>query len=289
MIRLFYILKLLGRGFSRRPWGGFITLVACWFAVCQLIMVFHAVSFTGRAKTVRGTTSTIMAYLAGRPDEVAIGSVRERIAAMSEVASVEFVPRGSGLVRLKQWLGPEDSLVKDIDPDILPDAFEIGLKPEHTGSIEDVAARIGTISEVEDVRYDRGILGSIAEAYYMVLISGMVLALIVVLSLSLVVFLSIRVGMISRRREMEVLHLLGAGRFFLCAPYFMEAFVYGVGGAVLALLAMEGALAFLVAEAPVLGSLLPPLHTHQMIFVVALPGFLSLLAAHLAIKRSIDE
>jgi hypothetical protein len=52
---------------------------------------------------------------------------------------------------------------------------------------------------------------------------------------------------------------------------------------------MEGALAFLVAEAPVLGSLLPPLHTHQMIFVVALPGFLSLLAAHLAIKRSIDE
>lgn len=288
MVRVRYIFKLLMRGFGRRPWGSLITLIACWFAVCQLILVFHAVSFTNQAKMIRGTTSTIVAYVAGQPEDRTIQEIGRQIKAMNEVAGIEFIPRSAGLDRLKQWLGPEDSLVKDLDPGILPDAFEIRIKSEHTGSIESVAARIGKIREVEDVRYDRGILGFIADAYYPILFSGIIVALVVVLSLSLVVFLSIRVGMISRRQEMEVLHLLGAGRYFLSSPYLAEAFLYGAGGSVMALFAVEGTLAYLIAEAPVLRSLLVPMDFRQMAFVVALPGFLSLLGAHLAIKRSID-
>jgi len=289
MVRVFYIFNLLVRGLGRRPWGSLISLVACWFAVCQLVLVFHAVSFTNQAKTLRGTTGTMIAYVAGRQEDGAIQGLRKQIAAMEEVAYIEFIPCSTGLDRLRQWLGPDDSLVSDLDPAVLPDAFEIRLKPEHTGSIENVAQRLGKIPEVEDVRYDRGILGFIADAYYPVLFSGVIVAVVVVLSLSLVVFLSIRVGMISRRQEMEVLHLLGAGRVFLYSPYIMEALIYGVGGAVMAIITVEGALALITSRAPVLEGLVSPMGIPGIVVAVFLPGFLSLLGAHLAIKRSIDE
>lgn len=289
MIRAFYILKLMARGLTRRPWGSLITLIACWFAVCQMVLVFHAVSFTSQARMLRGTSSTLMVYLSGRQQESVLQEIRDRIALMNEVNAVEFVPCREGLDRLRQWLGPDGSLVEGLDPAVLPDAFEVSLKPAHTGSIAGVAARIGEIPQVEDVRYDRGILGRVADAYYPVLFAGMGVILAVVLSLSLVVFLSIRVGMASRRQEMEVLHLLGARRYFLYSPYLLEALVYGAGGAVLALLTIEGIRVLLAAEVPVFGDLLAPMRIRQMVLVIALPGFLSLLGAHLAIRQRTDD
>ncbi|MGI6386315.1 MAG: cell division protein FtsX [Desulfomonilia bacterium] len=289
MIRALYILKLLARGLARRPWGSLVTLIACWFAMCQLVLVFHAVSFTGQARILRGTSSTVMAYLSGRQQESTLQEIRDRIAVMKEVTAVEFIPCREGLDRLRQWLGPDDSLVEDLDPGILPDAFEVRLKPAYTGSIAGVAARIGEIPQVDDVRYDRGVLGRVADAYYPIVVAGMGVALAVILSLSLVVFLSIRVGMTSRRQEMEVLHLLGARRYFLYSPYLLEALVYGAGGAALALLTLEGVRLLLTAGVPVLSDLLAPMRIRQMVVVIALPGFLSLLGAHLAIRQSTDD
>ncbi|HPW68043.1 MAG TPA: permease-like cell division protein FtsX [Deltaproteobacteria bacterium] len=289
MIRVFYILKLLARGLTRRPWGSLVTLIACWFAMCQMVLVFHAVSFTSQARTLRGASSTVMAYLSGRQQESTLQEIRGRIAAMSEVNAVEFIPCRQGFDRLRQWLGPDGSLVEDLDPGVLPDAFEVRLKPAHTGSIAGVAARIGEIPQVEDVRYDRGILGRVADAYYPIVIAGMGVILAVVLSLSLVVFLSIRVGMVSRRQEMEVLHLLGARRYFLHSPYLLEALGYGAGGAALALLTIEGIRVLLAAQVPVLGDLLAPMRASQMILVITLPGFLSLLGARLAIRQKTDD
>lgn len=118
--RVLSMLKLLVRGVSMRPWASLATLIACWFALCQLMLVFHAAAFASRAKTLSGASGTVIAYLSGRPDTGAVRALGERIAAMEEIAGVEFIPCSTGLERLRQWLGPDDSLVRDLDPKVLP-------------------------------------------------------------------------------------------------------------------------------------------------------------------------
>jgi len=86
-----------------------------------------------------------------------------------------------------------------------------------------------------------------------------------------------------------VLHLLGARRYFLHSPYLLEALGYGAGGAALALLTIEGIRVLLAAQVPVLGDLLAPMRASQMILVITLPGFLSLLGARLAIRQRTDD
>ncbi len=288
MIRWLYILKLLFRGVYRRPWGSLFTFVAWWFALCQLILVLHAVTIAMQVKMIRGTTSTMIAYLAGAQQDGFPETIRAKIAAMREVEGVVFIPRQSGLDRLKGWLGSESPLLEGLDSSILPDAFEITVKPAYAGRIDGIVRRLHGIPGVEDVRYDKGILGHIADAYQSILISGAVVALVVTVSLCLVIFLSIRVSIFTRRKEIEVLNLLGAQRSFLYAPYLIEGLVYGIGGAVLALLVTEWAAGYIVSQAPLLRGILTVLEPGDIAAIIAASCFLSLLGALLAIKQSID-
>lgn len=288
MIRGLYILKLLFRGICRRPWGSLFTFIAWWFALCQLIVVFHTVTIAMQIKMIRGTTSTMIAYLAGSQQNGFAETIRAKIAAMHEVEDVVFIPRQAGLDRLKGWLGNDSPLIEGIDSSILPDAFEINVKPSYAGRVDSLVSRLRSIPGIEDVRYDRGILGYIADAYQSILVSGAVIAMIVIVSLCLVVFLSIRVSIVMRRKEIEVLNLLGAQRSFLYAPYLIEGLVYGIGGALLALLVTEQAVEYIIAQAPVLRGILTTLEAREIAVIIATSCSLSLLGAFLAIKQSID-
>lgn len=288
MVRGLYILKLLGGGIRRRPFGTAFTLIAWWFVLCQFILVLHAVTAARQVKSIRGTTSTMIAYIQGVQQQRTIESIRARITVMDEVSDVTFIPRQAGLDRLKGWLGSGSPLIEGLDASILPDAFEVGVKPLYAGRTEDISTRLKAIPGIEDVHYDRGILGYIADAYRSILIAGAVIAVIVVVCLWLVIFLSIRVSIVTRRQEIEVLRILGAQGSFLYAPYLLEALIYGLGGALLALLATEIAVERIISHAPVLKSFLSLLQTGEIAFIIVSSSFLSLLGGYLAIKRSVD-
>jgi cell division transport system permease protein len=287
MIRVLYILKLLFRGMRRRPLGTLFTFVAWWFALCQLILVFHTVTVARHVKDIRGTTSTMIAYL-GTVSSSEVQGIRGKVAAMEEVGGVVFIPRQAGLERLKQWMGEGNPLIDGLDPGVLPDAFEITVKPLFAGRIKDISKRVRAIRGVEDVRYDQGILGYIADSYQEILAAGGGIALVVIVSLSFVIFLSIRVSIVTRRQEIEVMHSLGASRTFLYAPYLFEALLYGAGGALLALLAVEEAVAYIILRVPVLHGILTPLQSVEIASIAGFSSLLSLLGAYLAIKKSID-
>jgi cell division transport system permease protein len=286
MIRILYILKLLFRGIRRRPLGSLFTFIAWWFALCQLILVLHTVTIAGQVKDIRGTTSSMIAYLA--PSVRDLQGIKGRVAVMEEVKEVVFIPKQAGLDRLRQWMGEGNPLIDGLDPNVLPEAFEITLEPLFAGRIEDIAKRVRAIPGVDDVRYDKGILGYIADAYQEILAAGIAITLVVVLSLSFLVFLSIRVSIVTRRQEIEVMHSLGASRTFLYAPYLFEALLYGAGGALLALFSTEEAAIYIVTRIPILGGILIPLEMPVMGGIVAFSSLLSLLGAYLAIKKSID-
>ncbi len=288
MVRILYIFKLMFRGMRRRPWGTLFTFIAWWFALCQLIMVSHTVMIAKHVRDIRGTTSTMIAYIEDRQQQPAIDSIKSRISSMGEVSDVVFIPRDSGLDRLKKWLGEDNPLIDGLDPKVLPDAFEITVQPLYAGQIESIVRKVRGIHGIEDVRYDRGILGYVADAYQSILISGGMIASIVIISLCLLIFLTIRVSIVMRRQEIEVMNLLGAHGFFLFAPYLLEALMYGMVGALLALVSMEGALQYILSRAPALRGILSMLQLREIIILAASSSCVSLLGAYMAIRQSID-
>ena len=288
MIKIYYIFKLIVRGLRLRPWGSILTLVSCWFALCQLALVLYAVDIADRASMMPATSGSMIAYLREGTPEPRITEIEKTFLAMDEISRVQFIPRQQGLQRMKQWLGPDSSMVEGVDPSILPDAFEITLKTEYGGKVASLAAKVALTPGIDDVRYRKGLIGYIAGSYTSITLAASLVAGIVVVCLSLVIFLSIRVGIVSRRQEIEVLGLLGAQYLFIYAPYLIEAGTYGLLGSGAALLTTSGVVGYIHAHFPALQALVRPLGIHQVAGVLFFACLCSIFGALLAIKRSTD-
>jgi cell division transport system permease protein len=288
MVKLLYIFKRIATGTKLRPWGSLLTLIACWFAVFQLCVVLYTITVANRAALMPGTNSTVMAYLQGRPQQAVIQAIQEKISLINGVSDVSFIPHGQGFERMKQWLGSDSPLIDGLDAEILPDAFEIKIRPQYAGEIESLVKHLRDIPNIEDVRYHKGLIGYIAGAYHTILLAGIFVALVVIVCLGLVIFLSVRVGIMTRSREVEVLNILGAGKTFLFAPYVIEAALYGIVGSMLALITAQGSIGYIISHLPVLYGIVSPMNIHHVIAMIVFACLCSISGAVLAIKRSID-
>ena len=288
MIRIFYVFKLIMRGLRLRPWGSILTFLACWFALCQLSLILYAVDIADKAGEMPATSGSLIVYLKNGIPKTRVDEIEKGIRSFIEVSQVKFVPRQAGLERMKEWLGPDSSIVEGVDPSILPDAFEITLKKEHSDRVADIAGKMTRIPGVDDARYHRGLIGYIAGSYKSIALAGSLVASIVVICLSLVIFLSIRVGIVTRKQEIEVLNLLGGQYLFIYAPYLIEAGAYGLLGSGAALLTASTAVTYVHTKFPALQSIIQPLGMNQGLEVLFFAFICSTFGALLAIKRSID-
>jgi cell division transport system permease protein len=288
MIRIYYVFKLIVRGLLLRPWGSLLTLLSCWFALCQLSLVLYAVDIADKASEMPATSGSMIVYLKDGTPRTRIPEIEKALKGFTEVSQVRFIPRNVGLERMKEWLGPDSSMVEGVDPNILPDAFEISLKREHGDKVAVIAGKVAKIPGVDDARYRKGLIGYIAGSYKSIAIAASLLASIVVICLSLVIFLSIRVGIVSRKQEIEVLNLLGAHYLFIYSPYLIEAGIYGLLGSGAALLTTSTAVKYVQVHFPPLQTLVQPLSMNQTAEVLFFAFLCSVLGALLAIKRSID-
>lgn len=271
-----------------RPWGSFFTLVSCWFAVCQLFLIIFVILLANKATLIPGTNTSVMAYIKDAQQASVIQSMQDKIALIDGVSHVKFIPRSEGLLRMKQWLGEDSPWMEGLDADILPDAFEINIKPRFAADVESLATMIRAIPGIEDVRSHTGLVGSIAGAYHTILIAGFGVALVIIACLGIVLFLSIRVGIMTRDKEIEVLNILGAKKSFLYAPYIIEAFCYGLVSSVLALITVRVFIRYITDHLPVLYAVIPSLDVRCLVVMTVFVCLFCVSSAVLVINRNSD-
>jgi len=255
-----------------RPLGSLAMFLAFSFALTQLTLTVYTLTLTQRASLIPASTITVVAYLEKGLTEVGIRKIQERLAVIEAISKVKFVPSRSGLERMRQWLGEDNPLIKGLDPKVLPNAFEIILKQAYMHEAEKLAAEISGISGIDEVRYNKGLFAHIADSYQKIRVVGAMVVLLLILTLGLLIYFSIRLSIARHTQEIETLQLIGADDFFLVGPYIVESCVYGILGSVLALIITGKLIDYLHANVPVFFSVLSPL-TSQVMFVVVVFAF----------------
>lgn len=285
MIHPRYLCKHLARSFLARPYGSLFTLLACTLAIAQLAITVYIVDLARQATLLPVSASSMIAYLKDKPPPSVLAGLKDSMRRMEGVSRVEFIPRRAGLERMKQWLGPDNPLVEDLDPEVLPDAFEILLKQEYLIMAPVIAGKIKGLPEIEDVRYNKGLMGRIASSYKGIRSGGILIAALITLSLGLIVFLSIRIKLLSRGQEIEILGILGADAAFLYAPYVVEALLLGITGGILGSLAARAAINAVLTHMTLLEGVIGALNMREMVVVIGFAALCSLAGALIAIKR----
>jgi len=148
-------------------------------------------------------------------------------------------------------------LVNSVKPESLPEAFRVQLNdPEQYRAAAD---KYSTFEGIEEIVDQQRLLGKIFGILGALQKMAVVIAIVQGVAALLLVANTIQVAAYSKRREVAVMKLVGAGNWFIQAPFVLEAVFAGVIGAILAYLALVAAKIFLIdGSLKVLTELLTP-------------------------------
>lgn len=174
------------------------------------------------------------------PDE--LEGLHRAIMTMEETSSVVLITKSEALADFRAQLGDDADLLDALEANPLPDAFWVVPRDEHRNeaSMSALAGRIERLAGVEEVRYGREFLRKFAAIVRGVYYVDFVVGFIVILSAIFIISNAVRLTVISRRRSIEILKLVGASNRFITMPFLIEGAFQGGFAAVLSLLLLFG-------------------------------------------------
>jgi cell division transport system permease protein len=175
-----------------------------------------------------------------------INALQEKLLAIPHVSSVRLITKAQALNELKQDLGKDKSgeLLAQLHSNPLPANFQV--KADDASNLEAVRAAVTPpgpngqpkpispiVQDVFDRQEDSKKIEQVTSALKIVL--TVITALLIIASLMLVGN-TIRLSIYTRRREVEVMRLVGATRWFIRWPFMIEGVVVGFFGGLVAIL-----------------------------------------------------
>jgi cell division transport system permease protein len=180
-------------------------------------------------------------FLFPQAKEAEISSLEERITAIEHVSNVEYISPSAALTSLEEDLQQKDLLTALNNKNPLPPSFNVQLDspdnlesvqaalspPNAAGSPQPISAAIDEISTADSTEQIREVTGAVK------ILLAVIAVLLGIASLFLVGN-TIRLSIYARRREVEVMQLVGATNWFIRWPFVIEGFVVGMVGAAIA-------------------------------------------------------
>jgi cell division transport system permease protein len=161
--------------------------------------------------------------------------LENEIKGWEEVSEVVYISKDAALEKFKEENAGSE-ILKEIQGNPLPASFEVRLKsPE---KVDQIALRFVTkdgeyVEGVDEVIYGQNYVQKI---FSITAIAGSIAFLIIIILLLaavVLIFNTIRLSIHSRRKEIEVMKLVGATNWFVRIPFIFEGFFEGFVGSMM--------------------------------------------------------
>ncbi len=164
-----------------------------------------------------------------------IGSLRASLGLMPEVAGVNYVSKDEALQRFRSQLEQqgEEDLTAYLDSNPLRPSLEVRLTdPE---DYEAVIARLRAEPLVTSVKDVGNLVDRVLTVTNMLRTAGAVVLAIVAAIVLFIIINSIRLAVLARSEEIEIMRLVGASDAFIRWPFVFEGALVGIFGAAITL------------------------------------------------------
>jgi cell division transport system permease protein len=193
---------------------------------------------TGTANEVRNRVVADV-YLKESATEADRAEVQRALEGTPGVKSVDFVSKDAALRELGTKVDDTSEKIELLGSNPLPNLFRV--TPDDPDELKAIVAQVapgGTprLDAIDDVQNRESDTGKILSATGLVKGLGAVMAALLVLASIALVANTIRLSVFARRREVEVMKLVGATNWFIRWPFVIEGVIVGFMGGVLAVL-----------------------------------------------------
>lgn len=202
-----------------------------------------------------------------------------------EVAAADFVDKDAAFDEFSDIFSETPDLIESVTPEDLPTSFQVQPVDKEASAVEDLSRQfegqpgvLRVVRESEAIQSIQDISGFLSNA---AVGTALVLSGVAVL----IVLTTVQLAIYARRREIEVMKLVGASNAFIRLPFMLEGLVQGIVGSVLAIGSLVAFKPFLERSLPA-DDVIPLLEGFTFTSVEMLPTYFFLAASGMGLATA---
>ncbi len=221
--------KSVGRNLSLS-----IASISCITITLLIVAVALVVSYNVEniTKLVR-QDFTIVTFVDTSATDEQLNSLEDEIKAIKNVESVEIQTKDQVADEMRDTSDELSAIIDSWSDETNPLYDTLLVKVKDTEKISDTAKQISEFELVTDVKYGQGMVEELMQVFDVVE-KAMIIAMIALVFVTLfLIGNTIKITIFSRKREIEIMRLVGASNFSIKQPFVIEGFCLGFLGAII--------------------------------------------------------
>jgi len=223
----------------QRAWQGYwrnglMSLAATASMTLMLVMLSGLfILLSGLDATLNYVESKVevVAYLADSASDDEVNALQADLQTLPEIVSVSYVSKEQALKDFQARQPEVADLVAALDENPLPASFEIRL--HDPADYVDVATYLREQPIVDSVQDIKKTVGQMVAVIGLLRTVGVVVLLVVGLTVLFIIVNAIRLAVVARAQEIEIMRLVGASDAFIRWPFIFEGALVGLFGALI--------------------------------------------------------
>jgi len=214
--------------------------------------------------------------------------VRSTLTGLDVVKKVTFVSKDQAFQEFKSLYRDQPALYENITPDVLPASFRVELTdPQRVDVIRSKLAKNPAVEEIAD---QRATVQRLVRFTGLLRTFSVVMILVLLGAAILLISNQTQLAIYARRREIEIMKLVGATNWFVRLPFMLEGIATGVAGAAIALVLLAVGKRVARSQFPVW---IPTTALHgvalsQILWLVILGIAVGAIGSAVAVRRFLD-
>lgn len=220
------------KGTLRNGWMTFAAISAVTITLL-LVGVFALVMFNVNeiSENVENDVE-IQVFVTRTAEKANVEKLGENLEQIPGVESVTFSSKENELENFRNQLGEDANAYSTVEKDNpLHDRYIV--KASDPLNTETVADAVQSLANVDKVTYGQDYIDKMFAFFNGIRIGGLVLIVGLTLMAMFLISNTIKMTIFSRRREIEIMRLVGAKNSFIRWPFFIEGLLLGVFGALI--------------------------------------------------------
>jgi cell division transport system permease protein len=254
-LKVDYVMKETATNLRRNITLTFATIITIAVTLAMAGAVLLIGKGLGRSEgRFRGNIEFIV-FMEPKASQDQVDSVGRALTESPQVKSNRYLDHDAAFAEFKDLFRDQPELVNNITPDVLPTNYKVQVKDGRSEVVQSLVDEFdkepGVLEVVAAPERIKKQEKSFGVMRWIALIGGGVVG---AASLVLIVN-SIRTAMFARRREIEVMKLVGATNWFIQVPFMLEGMVQGIFGAAMGCASVWAAKIWLLPALQQLGGL----------------------------------
>ncbi len=178
--------------------------------------------------------NVVLAFVTDGADDATVAQVHADLNAIDDVTNVEFVSKETAYEEQLEDFGIEKDLFDGYIENPLPDSFKISV-----GNLEEfniTLEKIKSVPNVISVRESQDLVNQISTLQSSITAMCLMFVVVLVVVSMFIISNTIKITMVSRKIDIQVMKSVGATNMFICWPFMIEGVIIGLISGMIALI-----------------------------------------------------